>query len=331
MTYQLKNNPRDMRAESTPWNPVFVMGCPRSGTTWVQLLLNEHPEIATAPETQIFPFYLKRFQDQWRHEGNTRDQGEQGRAGLSRLLSETEFRDLCRQVALRVLTHIRERSSNPDAVRYVVEKSPQNAEVAQWIHELFPHGYFIHVIRDPRDTSDSLLRAALTWGSNWAPRNPIDAARMWTRHVENARSLSGMAAHYMEVRYEDLLDNPTTILASIFEWLGAPASHELCRDAVEACSVDRLRKAEASRVPLPGERSPTEFFGPARAGNWRASLPLRSVRLIEEVCRTAMLQVGYMPEYESRLSTRTRIRLHTALQRFREAIDWRFQRALFRI
>ncbi|HUR06227.1 MAG TPA: sulfotransferase, partial [Nonomuraea sp.] len=33
--------------------PIFVVGCPRSGTTMLQLMLHSHPRIAVAPETRF--------------------------------------------------------------------------------------------------------------------------------------------------------------------------------------------------------------------------------------------------------------------------------------
>src|ERR1700755_3342949 len=36
-----------------PERPIFVVGCPRSGTTMLQLMLHAHPRIAIPPETRF--------------------------------------------------------------------------------------------------------------------------------------------------------------------------------------------------------------------------------------------------------------------------------------
>ena len=42
--------------------PIFVIGCPRSGTTMLQLMLHSHPRIAVPPETRfLVPGYYRRF------------------------------------------------------------------------------------------------------------------------------------------------------------------------------------------------------------------------------------------------------------------------------
>lgn len=52
-----------MNEPPTPRTP-FVIGCPRSGTTWAQLLLDRDPEVDAAPETHILSFYLVRVRRQ---------------------------------------------------------------------------------------------------------------------------------------------------------------------------------------------------------------------------------------------------------------------------
>ncbi|HEY0304235.1 MAG TPA: sulfotransferase, partial [Longimicrobiales bacterium] len=120
---------------------LFIVGCPRSGTTWMQLLLAQHPSIATAPETQIFAYYLEPMRKQWAQE--RAGAGRNGSAGLSRLLSDAEFEELCRTSAEFVLEKIRQR--NP-AAAVVAEKSPKHALQADFIQRLFPDAYFLHVV-----------------------------------------------------------------------------------------------------------------------------------------------------------------------------------------
>src|SRR5690606_25276914 len=44
--------------------PIFVLGCPRSGTTLLQLMLHAHPRIAIPPETRfVLPAYFARGKD----------------------------------------------------------------------------------------------------------------------------------------------------------------------------------------------------------------------------------------------------------------------------
>ncbi|HYJ77354.1 MAG TPA: sulfotransferase, partial [Actinomycetes bacterium] len=44
--------------------PVFVVGCPRSGTTLLSLMIHAHPRIAMPPESR-FLISTWRERDQW--------------------------------------------------------------------------------------------------------------------------------------------------------------------------------------------------------------------------------------------------------------------------
>src|SRR5436190_19048871 len=47
-------------APSASDRPIFVGGCPRSGTTLMQLMLHAHPRIAIPPETRFVKWVLRR-------------------------------------------------------------------------------------------------------------------------------------------------------------------------------------------------------------------------------------------------------------------------------
>jgi hypothetical protein len=310
------------------YRKLFIVGCPRSGTTWVQLLLSQLPTVATAPETQIFAYYLEHFRRQWRieHEGPGRKL--QGQAGLSRLLSEEEFLDLCRGSARMVLDKIAAR--NPSA-SVVCEKSPKHALQTEFIQRVFPDAFFLHVIRDPRDTAASLLAAGRSWGLGWAPRNSIEAARMWTQHVESARAVAG-SARYREVQYEALKDDAPGVLGGVLEWLEIPEPVGVCQSAADACEMKKLQKVESgSALPIPGSKSPKDFFRKGSVGGWEEDLTPLEVRIVEHLTSNLMADLGYPPSRARGGSPPLRIPIHDAIQRVRDSVDWQLQRLLQRV
>lgn len=308
---------------------LFVVGCPRSGTTWLQLLLDHHPRVVTAPETQIFAYYLDGFRRQWRHEHEGPGRAYQGNAGLSRLLSQEEFDDLCRLTASAVLRKIALRDTGADLV---VEKSPKHALQADFIRRLYPEACFIHVVRDPRDTVASLLAAGRSWGRGWAPKCAVDAARLWIEHVRAARSVREPSDRYREVRFESLKSDAARTLQGIFDWLGLHADRERCEAAARACELSRLRRnARRARMPVPGERSPAGFFRKGTVGGWRDDLSAADLRVVEFICRETMIDLGYEPVLRERRSPPLALRLHDAIQRVRESVDWQLERLLRRV
>src|SRR5580693_4573293 len=79
----------------------FIVGSPRSGTTWLQLLLSRSPAIATALETNLFTQFMRPMVEQWNHDRIT---GQL--TGLTKLLSDEEFRDLLRITSAFVFAKI---------------------------------------------------------------------------------------------------------------------------------------------------------------------------------------------------------------------------------
>jgi hypothetical protein len=311
--------------QTSEYRKLFIIGCPRSGTTWVQLLLSQHATTATAPETQIFAYYIEQLRRQWKHEHAGVARKEQGGAGLSRLLDEPEFDELCRNAARFVLDRIAARRPGAEIV---VEKSPKHALCADYIARLFPDACFLHVVRDPRDTCASLIDAAATWGRGWAPRNAIEAARMWRTHVEAARRVSGDRERYREVQYEVLRTAPALELRKILAWLGINESIETCEEAVRACEFGRLQTAaNHANLPLPAARSPEGFFRKGKAGGWRDDLAMHDVVIIEYICRELMIDLGY--ERTTKAARQPlRVVAHDFIARIRESIDWQLERLL---
>lgn len=320
------------RAENAPgtgYGRLFVIGCPRSGTTWMQLLLSQIPSMATAPETQIFAYYLDHFLRQWRHEHEGPGRATQGRAGLSRLLSEADFEELCRVTASLVLDRIA--ATNPGC-DFVVEKSPRHALQTEFIHRVFPDAWFLHVVRDPRDTAASLMAAAKSWAGGWAPHNAIEAARMWKDHIERARRVAPVTDRYREIRYERLREDSAGELQSVLEWLGVDVDSAACRAAAEACEFGRLqRTGDGSSLPLPGEKSPRDFFRSGSVGGWQRDLTRGEVRIIEHICGALMDELAYERAFPARARGPLRIAVHDAIQRVRESIDWQLAKLLLRV
>ena len=95
---------------------VFLVGAPRSGTTWLQLMLARSKRIATVNETHLFAVYMRSLL-----EGNETFRGNPRAIGLSPLFSEAEYSDITRQFASAVLARIL--ATKPDA-DVILEKTP---------------------------------------------------------------------------------------------------------------------------------------------------------------------------------------------------------------
>lgn len=322
--------------ESNQVNPskketLFIIGSPRSGTTWLQLLVAQHPDVATNKETQLFTQYVSRLQERWAEE--LREAATGTTNGLSRIMSEDEFLHAVKGFCDRVLEKL---SADAPEARFVLEKSPEHALHAETILKLYPEAWFLHIIRDPRAVSNSFRHAAGKWWT-WAPSGPIETTRRWKRNVVAGRQIAELTPRYREVRYEEISEGGTEVLEGIFAWLGLEANREFSEEALAACDIDRLKVGALANQDQPWAvgREPEGFFRAGKQDGWKSELTARQVRLVEHEAEELMLELGYDPAQPTnrKKGTPHRVRAHRVVDWAQRAtrdlwhrVDWRLGR-----
>jgi Sulfotransferase family len=271
-----------MQSRSVMMKYVFLVGCPRSGTTWLQLLLSQHPAVSSCLETHLFSSFLAPMSSAWNRHRNSR----QG-VGLHAVLSEEEFTILLKNFAVYVLDKI---GDGP----VILEKTPNHIRVADLVLRVVPDAWIVHMIRDPRAVASSLMAAGRSWGSNWAPRSAAAGARLWAADVSAGRDIRNKTDRYLEVRYEDLLANGDINLRRIFSWLELEADLNLCRQAIDACRIDKLQAGLANRSWY-SKIEPRKFYRKGAVDSWRGDLAPSEVRAIEYIAGDLMMELGYTP------------------------------------
>jgi hypothetical protein len=233
---------------------VVVLGAPRSGTTWLHRLLCANPEIAGTEtgETWLFPDVAPVWADPIR-----------AVAGDAPTLAA--MRGFCDEL----LGAMRDRVA-PQA-SHVCEKTPTTVWQLPLLSRLYPDAHYVHVIRDGRDVAMSLT---LTRGDSG---DLGVAAREWVDAVNAVRDASPSLPRLTEIRYEELLADPRTVIEGVWRKIGVP---------VPAVSYDVLTKRVDERVtPLPAS-------GKIGAGKWR-TLPDADRELVEGITAGLLTQLGY--------------------------------------
>lgn len=267
---------------------VFIVGMPRSGTTWVMWLLARHPGAVALQQSGMF-LPLKRMEEWWLkdHRFTTAPEGDDSAGsysmqGSTSVLEHEEILEQCRTIGQRVIDRVAQATPGTLAV---VEQTPEHIEFVSFIRALFPDAYFLHVVRDPRAVYSSMRTALHTWASPGGfPSGPVHIARAWETYVKLGRGIGEQTERHTNVRYEDLTTDPAAELARIGEWLGLEASDSERAAAVEACSIDKLRK---------NTDAPRGFFRRGSAEGWKEELSGSELRAVEYVAREEMAAWGY--------------------------------------
>lgn len=196
----------------------FVVGAPRSGTTWLQQLLFAHPFLCTSGESHMFCEVLGPVFDNFRQPGEI--------ANLNTWVDEGELLAYCRRFADSVFLAQRA-GARPDA-QYVLEKTPNHRMQSELQAKLYPDARYVHIVRDGRD-------AAASQRKNWSRKmkefaSAEDIAAAWAAEVRDIREHFGHLA-YLELRYEDIVNDTPAALGRIFDHFGLPYDRALCETA----------------------------------------------------------------------------------------------------
>ena len=246
--------------------PVFLVGSERSGTTLLRLMLDHHPEIAFRGESEFFVSQI-RPDGQW-----------------PAMADYHAFLKNDRIFRLSGLT-VDESLSFPDLVdRFLCQKAIDNHKrvVGATVHfgfrhlpKLWPSARYLYLYRDGRDVANSLLR--LGWAAT-----PYDAAGWWLRAEEEWETLRRLIKHAacMEIRFENLIENPVEELTRICAFVGTPFDYAM------------LDYAKHANYALPD---------PSESAKWRSGLQEREIQQIETLIWDRLQARGYAPSGLPRL------------------------------
>ncbi len=171
--------------------PIFVLGCPRSGTTLLQLMLHAHPRIAMPPETR---FVLTSYEAR-NSFGDLREEPNR-RALADSIVRErhTLFYDLGLD-ADEVFEKIVEGPPTLGSAIGIVfrgyarrfdkprwgDKRPGYYQYIPALLRMFPDAQIVHLIRDGRDCVASLLTMP------WFKQDIYAAICSWTEAIDSGR------------------------------------------------------------------------------------------------------------------------------------------------
>ena len=282
--------------------PLLVGACPRSGTTLLRALLNNHPDFAMPAETNfVLPLWGDRahFGD-LREESNRRRIAEwifdaEGRGGR-RIRANVFERDeaVARVLAApptlgSIFAALFEMYAEAKGKRRWGDKRPGYAGYVDALLALFPDAQFVNVIRDPRAACAS--QAQLGWYSE-KPRPRMAAAlATWLTAVRRVdRSARRLRSdQLLDIRYEDLVRDPRATLERVCEFAGLRTG-----DAIDEM-ITRPRRG----VYDPGHQERlSEPITTAPVEGWRERLEPPEQALIEHAAADYFERFGYRRECE---------------------------------
>ncbi len=272
--------------------PIFIVGCPRSGTSYLyHLLLSAGGFAEFHTQMNVFdvlePIYgdLSKLKNKQKMMRDWLGSKAFQVSGLDRQSIEAKVLSECHS-ASDFLRIVMDEVAHKQGVDRWIDSTPTNVPHMLRIHKDFPDAFFIHIIRDGRDAALSLDKRGWSRPLPWDKNNGLLAAGLyWEWIVRKARKYGAtLGAHYMEVRYEDMVERPAQGLPR----LGDFVQHDLSYGRIQQASIGSVKN------PLTSFKEDLSEGKFSPVGRWKAKFPPEELVWFEALVGDYLQELGYV-------------------------------------
>ena len=271
--------------------PVFIVGCPRSGTSFLyHLLLSAGGFARFHTQMNVFDVLEPIFGDLNSPANKQKMLREWLRSkafavsGLDAAELEAQVVSECHNYSdfMRIVMDGVARKQNVDCW---IDSTPTNIPHMLRIGRDFPEALFIHIIRDARDVALSLDKRQWSRPLPWDKERSLLAAGLYWEWIVRKGRKNGtqLGARYIEVRYEDLVEQPEPTLKKI----GTFIKHDLNYAHIQETSVGSVKK------PLTSFKEDLKEGHFTPVGRWKDKFPARQLVQFEELIGHYLQELGY--------------------------------------
>lgn len=264
---------------------LFIIGSPRSGTTWLQIMLDAHPQVCTTVELTLFSKYTAPWIEAWNKE-RTKYKDSELSQGLPFVWTEEEFYGFLKEFIQRVYAKVIEQ--DPRAT-HILDKHPGYSPFVHDIDRLLPNSRFLHLIRDGRDVAVSMMAAREKMG--FGAGTVESSAAAWKQTVLQAKRAGRFTGRYHEVFYEDLIADGFATMKNVFQFCGLDISDADLTRIVEEHRFERMKaKRQHSDERF---KTPEAHYRKGRAGTWAEDLSAKQKYLFHRVAGDLLVELGF--------------------------------------
>jgi hypothetical protein len=216
-------------------SPIFIVGCPRSGTTWLQSLLSTHPQIASFPESHFFAHLIPSVW-LWRISGVASRRVKRRFQEYLQELGGGELQKYMPKFAMFPHQYVRafmkllnDLTKQQNKLLWL-EKTPGHLHYINCIERFIPDAKFIHIIRNGTDVVASLYEVTHKHPEAWGGPRDIDmCVSRWIEDREIMLSHLHKTNHFL-VQYEKLVSETEFVLKEICNFLQVPFDNLMLRE-----------------------------------------------------------------------------------------------------
>lgn len=299
--------------QENQFQPIFVVGNSRSGTTLMGSILGLNSDVFTFEELHFFGTL-------WSHSDRqkilTRNEAEALAAKLLAIQDEDVishkdpklFADEAKIVinllptqsytATDILQTFLTYTAEKNQRRIPCEQTPRNVLYISELLEIYPHCHIVNMVRDPRDV---LLSQKYKWkirflgASNipyreairsWTNYHAITISKLWNVAI-NAANKDHHSDHVITIRFEDLITQPEKILRQVCDFTGLEFTPQMLQVSQSEGGVSSHKKI------APGQKG----IDSSSTGKWKkGGLTQTEIYLCQQLTQDNMTKHNYTIE-----------------------------------
>ncbi|MCL2927686.1 MAG: sulfotransferase [Trichodesmium sp. MAG_R01] len=208
--------------------PIFIFGCPRSGTTLLQSILATHPEIASFPETKFFLYGVAKYEPKRKKFGlisrrlkphlNQYFKYQINRPEMLKYFPKIpilDFIDLYTRSFIKVLNIL----TVEEGKSLWLEKTPDHLLYLDYIEKMLPEARMIHLLRNGSDVVASLYEVTHKYPQEWYGAWDINRClERWKESIEISMKYSQKSNHIL-LSYDELVTNTSAMIKRVCNFL----------------------------------------------------------------------------------------------------------------
>jgi hypothetical protein len=268
--------------------PVFVVGCPRSGTTLLyHMLLSAGGFVVYRAESHAFDLLAHRFGSlkSARNRKSLADAWLNSKAFHVSGLEEEEVRDAMTSSgsAGEILKAVMHAMARRQGITRWADTTPDHLLYMCEIKRQIPDALFIHIIRDGRDVALSFAQQGWSRPLPWDKGQELSVAALYWQWAVQRGQRSGreLDGDYLEVSFEDVVGKPREALSRI----GGFIDHALDYERIQNAGIGSVRSPNTSFA------SDTVQFNPVE--RWKKQMSQEQLFNLELLIGNSLQQLGY--------------------------------------
>lgn len=243
---------------------IFIVGCPRSGTTLVQSFLAAHPKINSFPESH---FFANKYRNPILNKlgivspkSKSKFQEWLINIGEDHLSCSLPTRYIFYKTYVNIFINTLDMLTLRDNKNIWIEKTPRHLHHIETIKKHIPEAKFIHVVRKGEDVVASLYDVTHKYPEIWGGKRELDqCVNRWNNDICITKDYIDKENHLI-INFDQLFTNTELFLKKICDFIDVEFDKSMLTDQSSASNSLILHSETWKQSVKDGLKTPKKKY-----------------------------------------------------------------------